>query len=74
MTLSKTMTKTTTVTRTTKRSAKKHRYVGVWVPEDLAETMEQAVRATDSDTSKFMRGAMRTHLNRLGFKEPARTA
>ena len=39
--------------------------LAAWIPKDLAKQLDAAVRALDTDRSKFLRAAVREHLTRL---------
>lgn len=40
--------------------------INIWVPETLLPLIDRAVRMEDTDRAKFIRGAIREKLARLG--------
>lgn len=40
--------------------------INIWVPETLLPLIDQAVRKEDTDRAKFIRGAIREKLARIG--------
>jgi hypothetical protein len=47
---------------------KKSKMLTIWVPECLIPLIDEGVKRTDSDRSKFVRGAIRSSLLRLGIR------
>lgn len=45
---------------------KESELVALWVPRQLLEAVDHAVRCEDSDRSKFIRRAVREHVARAG--------
>ena len=56
------------MTRLSTKDSKTTKFLGVWIPADLHRTVDQAVKATDDDHSKFIRKAIRSRLKELGFQ------
>lgn len=42
--------------------------IGVWVPKELVDAMEEVIRLEDSDRSKFVRNAIRHRINKQDRK------
>ena len=48
-----------------------HTFVGIWLPSDLAKRLNEAVKESDSDKSKYIRNALRERIaNDLGRETP----
>jgi metal-responsive CopG/Arc/MetJ family transcriptional regulator len=47
---------------------KKEVLVAVWLPVELLRALDRAVRADDSDRSKFIRGAIRREIDNAKAK------
>lgn len=48
-----------------------HTFVGIWIPSDLANRLNEAVKVSDSDKSKYIRAALRDRIVRdLGHTNP----
>ena len=41
--------------------------VALWVPRELVNALDHAVRLEDSDRSKFIRRALRRHIAEIGI-------
>jgi metal-responsive CopG/Arc/MetJ family transcriptional regulator len=52
--------------RRTKRgpASNESEFIGVWVPKQLVELLDRAVRKSDTDRSKLLRAAVREKLER----------
>ena len=49
---------------------KNSRLIGLWMTDSLDEAINEAVRISDLDRSKFIRGAIRDRLRALKIKLP----